>query len=79
MMHTGRELLRLLRKNGFTVVSVRGSHFKMRHPDGRWLTFPFCERQYPKGTYFNILKLAGLRPSDVARREKTTQPGDQAP
>ena len=70
MMHTGRELLRLLKANGFEVVSSRGSYFKLRHPDGRQLTFPFKERGYPSGTYFNILKLAGLRPSDTRKREK---------
>ena len=38
MMHTGRELLRLLKQNGFEIGSVRGSHYKMRHPDGRRVT-----------------------------------------
>ena len=76
MMHTGRELLRLVKENGFSVVSARGSHYKMRHADGRWLTLPFCERQYPKGTYFNVLKLAGLRPSDARRRSENETKGE---
>jgi predicted RNA binding protein YcfA (HicA-like mRNA interferase family) len=70
MMHSGRELLRLLEDNGFNIVSIKGSHYKMRHKDGRWLTLPFCDRQYPKGTYFNILRLAGLRPSDKSRKDE---------
>jgi predicted RNA binding protein YcfA (HicA-like mRNA interferase family) len=72
-MHTCREPLRLLNEHGLEVVSVRGSHYKMRHGDGRWLTFPFCERQYPKGAYFNILKLAGLRPVDIKRRHELAE------
>ena len=70
MMHTGRELLRLLKQNGFEVVSIRGSHYKLQHSDGREVTLPFCASQYPKDTYFNILKQAGLRPSDQGRRGK---------
>lgn len=70
MMHSGRELLRLLKQNGFDIVSVRGSHYKMRHPDGREVIPPFCQSQYPKATYFNILKLAGLRPSNRSRQAK---------
>lgn len=70
MMHSGPELLRLLKQNGFAVVSIRGSHYKLRHPDGREVILPYCQSQFPKATYFNILKDAGLRPSDLRRREK---------
>jgi predicted RNA binding protein YcfA (HicA-like mRNA interferase family) len=37
---TGRELIRALRKAGFVVVRVRGSHHRLRHPDGRVTTVP---------------------------------------
>lgn len=70
MMHSGPELLRLLKRHGFEVVSVRGSHYKLRHPDGREVILPYCQRQYPKATYFSILKDAGLRTDDLRRREK---------
>ena len=66
-MHSGPELLRLLRRNGFEVVSARGSHFKLRHPDGRRVVVPFCNSQFPKKTYHDILKQAGLRPSGAKR------------
>ena len=47
----------------------------MKHPDGRWLTFPSCSSQYPKGTYFNILKLAGrlIRDSGVVIPASSTR------
>ena len=36
----GRELIRILEKLGFEVVRSRGSHFFLRHPDGRVTTVP---------------------------------------
>lgn len=37
---TGQELVRLLQEKGFQVVRVRGSHVRLRHPDGRVTTVP---------------------------------------
>lgn len=74
MMHSGPELLRMLKQNGFEVFSIRGSHYKLRHADGREVVLPYCQSQYPKATYFSILKNAGLRPSDLAQRTATTKP-----
>ncbi len=36
----GKELIRILEKPGFEVVRSRGSHFLLRHPDGRTTTVP---------------------------------------
>jgi predicted RNA binding protein YcfA (HicA-like mRNA interferase family) len=36
----GRRLIRILRKIGFSVVRVRGSHHFPRHPDGRATVVP---------------------------------------
>jgi predicted RNA binding protein YcfA (HicA-like mRNA interferase family) len=36
----GKELVRLLEKIGFEVVRTRGSHFFLRHADGRVTTVP---------------------------------------
>lgn len=36
----GRELVAALRKAGFDVVRVKGSHHLVRHPDGRTTTIP---------------------------------------
>lgn len=36
----GKELIRILEKVGFEVVRSRGSHFLLRHPDGRITTVP---------------------------------------
>ena len=38
---TGNQVLRALERLGFAMVGRRGSHVKMKHPDGRTLVFPF--------------------------------------
>jgi predicted RNA binding protein YcfA (HicA-like mRNA interferase family) len=37
---TGPEVIAALRRAGFAVVRVRGSHHVLRHPDGRITTVP---------------------------------------
>ncbi len=36
---SGREVLRALERLGFVEVHRRGSHVKMKHPDGRLIVF----------------------------------------
>lgn len=38
---SGREVLAALRRMGFGKVHRRGSHVKMKHPDGRKIVFPY--------------------------------------
>ena len=52
---TGQELVRLLQEEGFQVVWVRGSHVRLRHPDGRVTTVPV----HPGETLLAILKDVG--------------------
>lgn len=37
---TGKALVRALERAGFEVVRQRGSHYMLRHPDGRTTTVP---------------------------------------
>jgi predicted RNA binding protein YcfA (HicA-like mRNA interferase family) len=37
---TGKELIRALKKAGFTVICIQGSHHRLRHQDGRVTTVP---------------------------------------
>ena len=37
---TGKELIRALKKLGFVVVRIQGSHHRLRHYDGRVTTVP---------------------------------------
>ncbi len=36
----GKELIRILKGHGFDLLSIRGSHHSMRHPDGRYTVIP---------------------------------------
>ena len=37
---SGKQVLAALERLGFAEVHRRGSHIKMRHPDGRMIVFP---------------------------------------
>lgn len=37
---TGREVIAALEKAGFEVVRIKGSHHRLRHPDGRVTAVP---------------------------------------
>jgi predicted RNA binding protein YcfA (HicA-like mRNA interferase family) len=54
---TGAQLLRVLRKLGFVVVRVVGSHHVVRHADGRRTSLPIHGRTTIKpGTLAAILR-----------------------
>ena len=38
---SGREVLTALKRMGFKEVHRKGSHVKMKHPDGRKIVFPY--------------------------------------
>lgn len=52
-MHS-KEVLQKLAQEGFTKVSQKGSHIKMRHPDGRTVIVPHPKKDLPTGTLKNI-------------------------
>ena len=37
---TGKDVIAALEKIGFVVVRIKGSHHRLRHPDGRVTTVP---------------------------------------
>lgn len=56
-----REIIKLLKKNGFVKVSQNGSHAKFKNFDtGRIVIVPIHNGDIPNGTERNILKQAGL-------------------
>lgn len=38
---SGRQVLAALQRLGFVEVHQKGSHVKMKHPDGRLIVFPY--------------------------------------
>ena len=58
-----RELLKLLKENGFEELKGRGkgSHKIFKHPDGRQTTVPTSKKTLRVGTLNQILKDTGLK------------------
>ena len=61
---SGAEAVRALERAGFAVVSQRGSHRKLRHPDGRVVIVPM-HRELASGTLASILRQAGLSQAEL--------------
>ena len=59
-MHS-REVLQRLATAGFVKVSQKGSHIKMRHPDGRMTIVPHPKKDLPPGTLRNIEAQAKIK------------------
>ena len=59
---TPKEMIKLLKKNGFIVVSQNGSHVKLMNPEpGRTVIVPYHSKDLKKGLEQAILKQAGLK------------------
>lgn len=56
-----KAIVKMLEQAGFEQVSQKGSHVKMRHPDGRQTIVPHPKKDLPVGTVQNILKLANIK------------------
>jgi len=58
-----REVLRLLRDDGWSIVVTRGSHRQLKHPvkPGRVTVAGKESDEVPPGTLNSILKQAGLK------------------
>ena len=64
----GDRLVKALERAGFTVTRVKGSHHRLKHPDGRATTVPV--HAWPgraKGTLRAILQDTGLTVEDLLR------------
>ena len=54
---SGKKLVKLLEKQGFEVTSVRESHPRMKHPDGRITTVPVHKNEdLSKGLLRKIIR-----------------------
>ena len=57
-----KEIIKLLKKNGFQEVSQNGSHVKLRNPETRrTVVVPYHFKDLKKGLEQAILKQAGLK------------------
>jgi predicted RNA binding protein YcfA (HicA-like mRNA interferase family) len=54
---SGKNLVNLLEKHGFEIVRIKGSHHRMKHPDGRITTIPVHKNEdLPKGLMRKIIR-----------------------
>jgi len=64
-VRTAKEVIRVLRKHGFTQVSQRGSHQKWRHPNGRQVIVAVHgNKPIPIGMLRSIIEGASLSADD---------------
>jgi len=62
---TAQQVIRVLRKHGFALVSQKGSHQKWRHLNGRQVIVAMHgNKQIPIGTLTSIIKGAALTAED---------------
>lgn len=63
MPQTARQVLKLLKKHGFTEVRLIGDHHRYEDGKGHKVTVPYnsLKDEIAPGTYNNILKQAGLK------------------
>jgi predicted RNA binding protein YcfA (HicA-like mRNA interferase family) len=65
---TGARLVKALQAAGFILTATRGSHHRLKHPDGRATTVPVhAGKDVPKGTLRSILRDTGLSADDLRR------------
>ncbi len=54
---SGKALIKVLQKEGFDIVRVKGAHHRMKHPDGRVTTIPVhANEDLPKGLLRKIIR-----------------------
>jgi len=62
---TGTQLIKALRRFGFDIVRIKGSHHFMRHPDGRCTVVPVHRGEtIGRGLFSQI-----LRDCEITRKE----------
>lgn len=55
-----QKLVKILQRLGFKEIGRRGSHVRLKHPDGRWTQVAIHPKPIPQGTLRKILRQAEL-------------------
>lgn len=64
----GKQLIKALRKLGFVEESAKGSHFRLKHPDGRWTQVAVHPKPVPVGTLRAILKQSEISIEELVKK-----------
>ncbi|MFM2166979.1 MAG: hypothetical protein RIS79_1350 [Verrucomicrobiota bacterium] len=59
-----RQILDVLQRHGFHPASQKGSHLKLRSPEGRVVIVPHPCKEIPIGTVRSIIRQSGLHPRE---------------
>lgn len=59
-----KEILEILKQHGFQECSKKGSHLKLRSPEGRVVIVPHPKKEIPIGTVRSIIRQSGLLPRE---------------
>jgi len=62
---SSQKIISTLLKNGFILISQRGSHQKYRKAD-KTVIVPASRKEIPIGTYRSIIRQSGLNPKEFA-------------
>ena len=68
-LFSSQEIIQVLKKNGFVLVSQRGSHKKFKKGK-RIVIVPDPKKEIPKGTFASILRQTGLSKEDFKPENK---------
>ena len=60
-------LIKALAKMGFQEYKGRGSHRRLKNPDGRWTQIPIHPKPIPQGTLRKILQQAEVSIDDLEK------------
>lgn len=64
--YTAKEIVRLLEAKGFILDRTKGSHQIFIQKDGtKRVVVPMHNKDIPKGTFFSIVKQAGINKSEL--------------
>ena len=63
---SGRQLIKALRKLGFELIRIKGSHHFLRHPDGRCTVVPVHRGEtIGRGLFVQILRDCDVTPEEL--------------
>ena len=66
---SGRQVVAALERLGFVEIHRKGSHIKMKHPDGRRIVFPFHD-EIDRFTLKGALRDAGVDIEEFLKQVK---------
>lgn len=60
-----QKLIKILKKTGFVKIGARGSHIRLKHPDGRWTQIAVHPKPLPQGTLRKILRQTKVSAEEI--------------